>query len=95
MQQIKIRLIEEHVLARLKSEAKKQGIGLETHARNILIDHALHPEIRKVEDRYAQIIKDMTALYAAALSESTETLQRNNDLLENIYAFLNAGGRRK
>ena len=96
MQELKIRRIEDHILARLKEEAQRQNIGLETLARRILEDYALHPEIRKLEDKCERMVRNMTALYRLMTEEMEQALIQNTKMLEKVNDTIvgGTGGRK-
>ena len=91
MYDLKVRNIPEDVSAKLKMEAKKQGIGLETYVRNLLRDFSLRPEKAQTEDKYVALVKDTTNLYRSIIRETTDCLERNMDLMEQILTKLERG----
>ena len=84
MYELKIRKLPYVVEAKLKEEAKKQGIGVETYVRNLLQQIALHPEIKSTESKYTAFAKEIIALYQKSLEDVVMCVERNNYLLERI-----------
>lgn len=83
-----IRKLDKNTESSLKDIAAKKGIGLETLARQVLTDFALSPEVSLLDEKYRNLMKDMTALYKTALDRNTEVIEENNYLLHKIVSLM-------
>jgi len=81
--------IDDDVKARLEQEAREHGLSLNKYVGNVLADHAYNPSVRNIEDKYANLAKDIVALYEQTLSKTNEALRENTYLLRKIESALN------
>lgn len=84
MYTITIRKIDDDIAAKLKEIAAKKNISLESLARTLLTDFALHPEIKFIDEKYQSFFKDVLALYQSAFDDMQFQIEKNNLLLERI-----------
>lgn len=88
MYNLSVRKIDDSTIEKLKHIAQSKGIGLETLAREVLINFSLSPEINFIDDKYRNLSKDMIALYQSAIDENIEVIKENNYLIKKIISFL-------
>jgi plasmid stability protein len=88
MAELKVRRLPADVLARLKEDAERKGIGTETLARQILTDYATAAKIRSVEDRYVSLAKDMTGPYQKDREQLIQVIRENHIIMEELLKQL-------
>ncbi len=84
MYDLKVRNLDDDIAAKLKEIAAKKNISLESLARTLLTDFALHPEIKFIDEKYQSFFKDVLALYQSAFDDMQFQIEKNNLLLERI-----------
>lgn len=84
MYTITIRKLDDDIAAKLKEIAAKKNISLESLARTLLTDFALHPEVKFIDEKYQSFFKDVLALYQSAFDDMQFQIEKNNLLLERI-----------
>lgn len=84
MYTITIRKIDDDIAAKLKDIAARKNMSLESLARTLLTDFALHPEIKFIDEKYQAFFKDVLALYQSAFDDMQFQIEKNNTILERI-----------
>lgn len=84
MYTITIRKIDDDVAAKLKDIAARKNMSLESLARTLLTDFALHPEIKFLDEKYQAFFKDVLALYQSAFDDMQLQIEKNTSVLERI-----------
>lgn len=84
MYDLKVRNLDDDIAAKLKEIAAKKNISLESLARTLLTDFALHPEVKFIDEKYQSFFKDVLALYQSAFDDMQFQIEKNNLLLERI-----------
>ncbi len=84
MYTITIRKIDDDIAAKLKDIAARKNMSLESLARTLLTDFALHPEIKFLDEKYQAFFKDVLALYQSAFDDMQLQIEKNTSVLERI-----------
>ena len=83
-----IRGIDQDIKAKLEKEARKKGMSLNKYIINILTDYAINPTLVTQEDKYANLVKDVSGMYQKLLTITREQLSENTHLLKDIKELL-------
>lgn len=73
MGEVKIRNVDDSVIAKLNLLAKKNGLKRETYIRKYLTSLSVIGELIELEDKYASLVKTVL-----------ETVDRNTEMMEQI-----------
>ena len=84
MATIYLRNIGDDIKVSLEKAAQKHGLSLNKYVCNILTDYANNPEVKSVEDKYANLAKDMVGLYEQILNRTVEALNANTYVLRQL-----------
>lgn len=82
---VQIRNIDGYTFNRLNEMAKKAGMTREAYLRKVLSNYALSEEIKKVEDKYTTLVKNL----AEYIQMQGEIIEQNTVVLEELKEMLN------
>ncbi len=66
---------------KLKQEARKKKVSLNTLVKSILYNHTLSPEIKNMENKYTNLIKDIVSIYKEESMQTKEILEEIKNLI--------------
>lgn len=76
--------IEPEIKYTLQAIATKKKLSLNALTAMILSDYAAAPAVKKIEDKYSQLLKDITALYTNQSEELSDIISENTIVLEEV-----------
>lgn len=77
---VTIRNIDNDVVAKLNSIAKKKKISREKLLRTILTNAALSGEVKDVEEKYEGLVK----MLAAAIENNSRVIEKNTQMIDDV-----------
>lgn len=83
-----IRGIEEKTYAALQQEAKRKGISLSEHVRQILDQHISRSEIEVVDQKYRTFVQEQIALYRLDQAEIRQLVTKNEQLYFRLMELM-------
>lgn len=79
-----IRGLSPEVKAELEKRAKEKGISLSKYAANILTDFVINPLVIAQEDKYSNLLKDITGLYQSLNTSTKEVISECTLVLREV-----------
>lgn len=84
--------IEPEIKYTLQAIATKKKMSLNALTAMILSDYAAAPTLKKIEDKYGQLLRDITALYTNQSEELSDIISDNTLVLEEVIRQLKGRG---
>lgn len=85
---IYIRGIDPAVKVKLEKMARQKNLSLNKYIINILTDYTINPTLASQDEKYSNLVKDVTALYQNILESTNEKMAETNHLLRDIKEYL-------
>ena len=82
---IQVRNIDEYTFNKLNEMAEKAGMTREGYLRKMLSNYALSEEIKRVEDKYTTLVKNLVEY----IQMQGEIIEQNTVVLEELKEMLN------
>lgn len=79
-----IRGLDPEVKAKLEKMARKKGVSLNKYVTNILSDYVVNPTVKAQEEKFSNLVKDMTGLYQSLLTSTKEVISENTLVLQEV-----------
>lgn len=87
-----IRGLDPEVKAKLEKMAKKKGLSLNKYVTNILSDYVVNPTVKAQEEKFSNLVKDMTGLYQSLLTSTKEVISENTLVLQEVKEKIGGEG---
>jgi len=84
MSDLYIRGLDPATKTKLEAMAKSKEMSLNKYVIQILTDYAINPALLAQEEKYRNLIKDITGLYQSILEETKEQLEENSHILRKV-----------
>ena len=79
-----IRGLDPEVKAKLEKMARKKGLSLNKYVTNFLSDYVVNPTVKAQEEKFSNLVKDMTGLYQSLLTSTKEVISENTLVLQEV-----------
>lgn len=84
MADIYLRDIDEEIKHKLKMQAKRKGVSLNSYIKALLTSYCLKGEVINLDDKYRNLFKDMTSLYQSLVEKTSLVIEENSHVLNQI-----------
>lgn len=84
MSDLYVRGLDAEFKAKLKAIAKKRGVSLNFLIKEILTKYVLSPDVKNIEDKYVNFVKDITAAVLAEQEKNRESIENLTYLIKHF-----------